>query len=405
VWERLNYVASSDPKALSVWDRELLDDLKLTIAPWKSKPGSVEAIIDELTEYWDEMGDSYNEIGHGAYWKLVDLGFDAVPALMTHLEDGRLTRAEQTSWKGISKHNVRVGHIAELILGKISGGAYRQEAYGVTAKDWVPVKDHKWWKKAKQIGEEQWLLDIALRRTEEYGEPPDAYALRVIRVKYPKRLADVYQELLGSRSYRDTELVTQEIIASTLPRETKRALLEEGIAAKEFTHQSHALEALSGLHPELFRKHLRPTLERQLREIERDPKSITNAHWVEGLFRKTDDPRCWDILAAMARRTTPDARLDFVGSVGGSVEPNEPDAIRRQRIRYLLGFFDDAEVGELPWQERWIAVRDHATNQLSRELGFLPPEWAKAPQSPREISLLRDTVREAAERELARPRK
>src|SRR5205823_2339002 len=85
VLRRLDDLARADGN-LDNWRKsELGSDLALTLAPRKSKPGSVEGLIDDLTEFWDDPEDWDNEVGQTAYWKLVELGFDAIPALMDHL--------------------------------------------------------------------------------------------------------------------------------------------------------------------------------------------------------------------------------------------------------------------------------------------------------------------------------
>lgn len=71
-------------------------DLERTVAPRKSKPGTVESLIDDLTEY--SAGSRFGlfsggEWGDATSRRLAELGFDAVPALLDHLEDWRFTRS------------------------------------------------------------------------------------------------------------------------------------------------------------------------------------------------------------------------------------------------------------------------------------------------------------------------
>ncbi len=242
---RLRYLVAALQWELTEGTKNLFSDLELTVAPRKSKPGSVEALIDELTDYWDEGGDSYDETGHGAYWKLVERGFDAVPALLEHVKDRRLTRAELLEFTGIRKHNLQVGYLVELILDGLSGGKYDFEMYSVQSKDWVPPKDHKWWKEAQKVGEERWLVDNALPPPHMGYEPdaPNKIILHLIRVKYPNRLGDVYRTLLTKRPKIQSEMITREIVASKLPLARKLALLKEGLAFEEGWHRDHALNA------------------------------------------------------------------------------------------------------------------------------------------------------------------
>ncbi len=74
-------------------NRALLKSLELALVSSKAKRGSVEAIIDGLLDFdsstWGWSGERKDD---NPYWRLVDLGLDAVPALIEHLDDGRLSR-------------------------------------------------------------------------------------------------------------------------------------------------------------------------------------------------------------------------------------------------------------------------------------------------------------------------
>ena len=94
----------------------------------------------------------------------------------------------------------------------------------------------------------------------------------------------------------------------------------------------------------------------------------------------------------------------FIRVVSWPADVGEPDPGRRECVRYLLGFLDDTATGEES-EDECPSVRDYATVRLAVLLGYLTPEEQQALRSPREISILRDRVRELAERELARPTK
>jgi hypothetical protein len=102
-WSRQVMATDSDRKEVLRHLKELepesenVRDLELTLAPRKSKPGTVEALIDDLTDYWfsgaaafEPLGE--NQWGEAAYRKLAEMGFDAVPALIDAIKDRRLTR-------------------------------------------------------------------------------------------------------------------------------------------------------------------------------------------------------------------------------------------------------------------------------------------------------------------------
>ncbi|HSQ56770.1 MAG TPA: hypothetical protein VLM40_13600 [Gemmata sp.] len=389
----------------------LLEDLELTLLPRKSKPGSVEALIDGLTDYWEDPEDSDNEEGQTAYWKLAERGLEAVPVLVEHRRDYRLTRTKATHPKAFVKCDVmRVNQLVEDLLNKLSGERFDAEEYWTRLEDYKPPKDHKWWAEARKMGEERWLLTIVLPPPRMVGEEsfephtPNEIALRVIRAKYPNRLAEVYRKLMKDRPMISSEMVAKEIVASNLPRDRKLGLLEEGATNKDFSHRLHALEALATVDGPLFRKLLLKSIQNIPSEITFKQDAYNPEILVAELIRKTDDRDCWNALAELTRAASPSTRHHLINSAGWPAEPGEADPGRRQCIKFLQLFLNDCEIGDMPWQGPQ-AVRDHATKRLAHLLGLAELDYVKNLRSPREISILRDVVREAADREVVRPRK
>src|SRR4029079_12483025 len=91
---QLTAIVKEEPSLLTPGMKELLCQLELTVATRKSKPGSFEALIDDLTEYFTENANGpftgwEPPKDPASYWKLAELGFDAVPALIEHVTDDR----------------------------------------------------------------------------------------------------------------------------------------------------------------------------------------------------------------------------------------------------------------------------------------------------------------------------
>jgi hypothetical protein len=271
--------------------------------------------------------------------------------------------------------------------------------------------------RAQRAGELVWLLDNVLPapRDDHSLREPNDHILRLIRVKHPHRLAEVYQTLMHKKPELSSWLVVKAIVASNLPRARKSALLELGATNKDLNHRYPALEMLRHLDDTLFRKHLLRTLKGIPEDIKFVPDATPPEIWVIALIRKTDDRDCWNTLAELTRRASPTARHHLISGAGYDLidsdngyafvpwffGANKDYPGHRDYLRYLLGFLDDSEVGENGWQGPQM-VRDQATIQLDWALKPSAVYWVKSPRSPREISLLRDIVREAAERELAR---
>jgi hypothetical protein len=75
ILRQLSDLAVEEPILRSEYNGWLLSSLEQTVAPRKSKPGSVDSIIDDLTEYWAEPGfrsqDDPDRAGQASYWKVV----------------------------------------------------------------------------------------------------------------------------------------------------------------------------------------------------------------------------------------------------------------------------------------------------------------------------------------------
>ncbi|HEY1188684.1 MAG TPA: hypothetical protein VGE74_13605 [Gemmata sp.] len=407
IWSKLQIIADEDPGALGAGDRWLFGCLRLTLAPRKSKPGSIEALIDDLTEHWDDPGDLDNEIGQTAYWRLVEHGAAAIPALMEHLTDPRLTRTTGIHPVKSIPVDLHVGMLAKFIVNKFSDGQLSAEDLKPLG-EWAEPSKQKWWTEAQKVGEERWASDHVLPKDPEQEPIPNEVLLRLIRAKYPNRLKDVYQNLLRKFPHVSSEEVVKAITKSKLSREQKVALLEEGAKHKAYRHCWAALEALAVLDPGVFRKYILTGLENLPAEIKLGPNDEETRGVPIDLISKTDDAECWAALNGAVSRVSVKLRLYIIRVSGWPAFPGEPDPSRRERLRFLLWSLGDEAVKGLAADDA-RKVHDLATIQLAKSFSLvdrmLDPQTNNPQRSPREFSLLRARVRDLAELELARPAK
>jgi hypothetical protein len=350
-------------------------DLERTITPRKSKPGTAEALIDDLIEWrtWDEviMGADFSgdlHPGEAAFWKLAEMGFDAVPALLDHLHDSRFTRHpagehDGTGFEWTLFTPTHVGELARRLVNHFAGecviGMYPDER---------DAHARAWWEKARKVGEEKWLVAHALPEVRPgdllAADRPNRVILRTLGAKYPRRLAELYRSVLRAPDRSDgavlaleTRVLALEIVASRLPREEKLALLVEGAEHEHLAHRIAALAVLVRVDAPTFRKHL-------LAALKNPPEG--DGWWVAdpraelaSLVWLTDDPACWTALTALTQRVkagvrskilrefTP-AETDYEGRSLGRLS-NRPDPAARPRterelIRYLVRFLSDESV-------------------------------------------------------------
>jgi hypothetical protein len=327
-----------------------------------AKPGTVEALIDDLTEHYVPTLLQFDEARTDAYWKLVDMGFDAVPALIEHVRDDRLSRAcDGGAFNNSRVYNLTVGHLCSDILYELSARTIEGGYWPLRGDRYDPAEVRKWFEKAKKIGEEKWLLDHAIPTdgggpmTNHYGRP-EPRIVRIIGVKYPKHLVRIHRKTLKEFGGH-----YEAIAASKLPREEKIALLKDG--------GDDAMFALADADIDEYRKSLLAAL-RDLDEKKRAERYIYSSIALH--LARAGDPECWTAYASAVRRSSHDTRLwtlagdprRFGGTLWG-------DKYRTERIRFLSSFLDDrtAERNKDRWFDR-VEVRDYAACQLAGMLGY-----------------------------------
>src|SRR5205823_1409726 len=150
-----------------------LNALRKTMQPSGAKPGSVEAMIDDLIHV-SGVPNRYSTFGVSSttdpiemwndprYAKLALQGFAAVPALIEHLEDDRITHALQTGENMFVPRYLTVGEFAQSMLGSLAGDELPPGDPLVS----VPITKQAaqaWWERASLHSEEVYLLTHALR--------------------------------------------------------------------------------------------------------------------------------------------------------------------------------------------------------------------------------------------------
>ncbi len=406
--KKLKELLKKDTDLNGDYHRELVMSAELALVPGKGKPGSVEALIDGLV---DER-----EYGQGASRRLIDLGFDAVPALLEHLGDRRLTRSKSYAFNNFKSWNYRVG---DLVDGIISNLADEELARGEDGKEvgkgaflaflgWSVTKAAAtaWWEKARKVGEEKYLMDRILPTRNEDGGPVgiSSHLLRVLSAKYPKQLPGLYKTILEKRPDVKSEEFADVFAKSKAPAKAKIELFALGAKHKDFNHRHHALAALRNLDQKQFDALL-------LETIESFPKDVKGPYWLSievSISRQaidSTDPKIWVALEKVARRSSLGLRMEILNELGN---PGRPEC-RVERMRLFGAFLDDPELRDEKSDKRLegpgagfyyrrIEVRDFVAVQLGGLLGI--EVEVDRERSPKEWAKIRDKIRETLKREL-----
>jgi hypothetical protein len=374
VARRMRVLMTIEPNLRKPYHEAMFESVQALLVPRKSKPGSVEAMIDELVE-WDEKNGYEERDGDlmpakdNPDERLGRLYFKAVPALIEHLEDKRLTR--RISGPIIKfMYQMRVEHIVSEILESIACKKIGEQglASPVSKTDAL-----KWWTEAKKMGEEKYALCHVLPADgESFSASEDGiysvnrYPVLILQKRYPAQLPGLYRKLLDDRPTLYSNVLARAIAESSLPLRVKRDVLLQGVRRKQLRHQVDAVRALKGLDHPLFVKLLIPMLERLPGDLP-EPWYTEEVFHPCSLLKYTSDAQVWKTIDKVTRRAKVDVRLSLLQWPGYAEITNA--AIRKRQLAYLASYLSDKEEGNQSESHR-IAVRDLAAMLMAERLNI-----------------------------------
>jgi hypothetical protein len=391
----------------TVVNESLLRSLEAALIPSKAKAGSVERLVDDISEMcntgrrWDEADPRFA--------RLAEKGFAAVPALIEHLDDDRLTRSIKQGMNNFPTWILRVKHVASDLLQELAGEEVgrdwlrRQQGWAVDKADALA-----WWEKARKEGEEGYFLAHVLPSGEK-AQWPNSLMLRKIAEKYPQHLPKLYKTVLDERPQLQSWPVAEAAAKSSLPNEEKRTLFLHAAHHKNLAHRRVGLQHLQALDPPEFLKILLATLE----GLPRTPKEpywrcpeVGFAH----LVLATDDPKAWEMLEKVAKRSDVGMRMQFMNPMNYAYLKNKNYP---KRLAFLAAFLEDAEAPDVEANSqmfegphagftfRRLAVQDLAAMEIASLLGM--PDQPDRDWTPQQWEQLRTKVKKALERKVKLP--
>jgi hypothetical protein len=338
------------------------------------------------------------------FWKVVLLGFDAVPSLIGHLNDRRLTQAERGYFNNFPGYQLEVRHVASVILERLAGRSLdrgpleRQQGIVLRQAD-----VEGWWKKARVIGEEHYLVDHVLEKRYPKDVWPNDVMLAIITKKYPERLGDIYRKALENRPELETWPLAKAIADSRLDKKTKQKLIFYGLNHKDLKHRTYALRQLAKLDPPLFDKQV-------VHELNCLPKSFDYRFWdspeaaMSFLVCQTKNPAVWKAFQGAAERCEVGLRMEFLGGM----QCLEKSPTIKEQLRFLAHFLGDKTVRDVSTTPKRftgpyaaadfprIEVRNYAAICIGEGLeieAYPSPKW-----TPNEWAKFRKKIRSALEK-------
>jgi len=365
VSRRLQLIANDSPYAA---DAEFLRKLKLSLQPTDAKSGTVEALIDELLDVSDYRDFRHDQSRDPRLHAIVRLGFDAVPALIDHLDDDRLTRTHATPgsinfFRKVYPHSVK--HFARDILCRLMADdaeVRRGEGDLLTKEDAL-----SWWAGAKKEGEEAYLMRQVVDNCD------NEQLLAVIEHKYAKRLPDVFEALpKPGPEWMDLRPLVSTLVRSSLPVATKTKVLVEVTASSDSERQAAALHGLHQLAPDEFHTRLvavlgdLPTEADQVKQMGLGRACHTGIAEVAAL---TDDAKVWAAVGKYLGSASAEVKLEWIHALPFGIGPKEKSY--RQVVGCLAALLtDDSFLVEKEGGKRVFvrSVRNNAAEELGRML-------------------------------------
>ncbi|WP_149109192.1 hypothetical protein [Limnoglobus roseus] len=416
VFKRLKGLIARDKDFDTEANRALLHSLELALVPSTSKPGSVEALIDDLVDDPTDTGSGFLSPHErsNAFAKIAVLGFDAVPTLIDHLDDDRLTRSMSGGFNNFRSWNLRVkDRIGDLIENLAAEELERGDGGKDIGKGWLPRQQgwpikkaaaEKWWAGAKKAGEESYLLSRVFPPKRNDGRVRiNDHALLVLEIKYPKQIVTLYQTVLEKRADLHIWDLAEIISRSKMTDAEKQNLFRLAADHRDLRTRYIGLYHLAKLDNKVFTTILLDTLEHL-------PTDVTEKYWWcrEAEFTKlaveTDDPRIWPVLEKVIARSSLGLKMEMLKGLTDSTDKRH----RGSRLRLLAQYLDDETVRDEKMDQRFdgpgagfpyrkIEVRNFVTVEIA---GFYDlkieddnkrsaDEWAK----------LRDQVRKRLKQE------
>jgi hypothetical protein len=392
---RLKKILEAEARLDTPQNRSLLNSLQASIAPGTAKPGTIEEKLDRLVDL--KAFASFDELPQELI-ELTQFGFDAIPDLLAHLDDPRLTGyREQSSIHCFPQYPWTVGNLCYKILGGLAGWeAAASWRSGAEDPKTAKARATAWSEEARKKEEKTFLIDNALPP----GEWPRRPLLRILARKYPEDLVALYRHLLAKRPEMHSWQVAREIASSALSRNRKIDVLAEAAESGNLRHRYAALWDLKELHRKRALKLLVGTLERL-------PTAATgngDENSFVLLVERIGDAQAWNALRQAARRADVGLRLDLLHQITHQTDIAEA---RPQRLGLLADFLEDDQERPArpagPLRSRIVAeefssirVRDLAAMKLASilDLEELPkPSWGR-----KEWDDLRATVLKALSR-------
>jgi hypothetical protein len=379
-------------KAHSAEERnKLLDSLELALKPRNSPPGSVEALIDQLIEARGQHAlDLWVTEGVRAdprYRAILRKGLDAVPALISHLNDERQTRSY---WNVCGWKDLRVKEVAFDILMQLNGGPFPLDGWmdmpenAEALKEWSKIIGD-WYSTARKLGEEKYIVS-RIPGEDETDAQLRPGLLWLLAEKYPQRLPEVFRKCVDTRPGHSqfAREYAKFVADSRIPEADKRKLLEYSTTRLQHQFSAEAIEYLRRFEPKFAKEQI-------IQNLKSQADFSTGSAVLAFIVATRADEDEWKALAHTLRRAKPSKQIDMISAVLCAKTPGA----QKERLAFLADFLTDEALASGPKDRRAPAEARHfAEGQLADLLKIETAPYLTAWTAEGQWNELRDQVKE-----------
>ena len=360
----MNCLLSKYPEIGGKSGKKFLHQLDLTVNNRYHGRNRSEKAIDALCEArqsnCEEQYPPQDPAGYKCIWDLGKLGFGAMPEIMNHLSDERLTRSVQ---RGDPEIFATVGDLCVSIAAQFSD----PKIEGLPKSDRIPALQ-SWWKSAS-VEPDPVRFAHAVQHLDKYGARSDLPVMWA-SVNRPDLLLSSCRSAIEKPDGAGVGGYFDSIRAANLPRRALFDLVILGANSKDSLVCMQCLDTLFDLDTKRFDKELAAALPRM--PAKSTVRACASPEASLGfLVADSNSDEVWRALVDAARRATISLRLEIIDHVALKRDPRASNA---RRLKFLTSFFADTSVStdsrEIELQDLPVVrVQDLAALMAGKILG------------------------------------
>lgn len=351
---RLESLLQTKPFLVNPPRQALLASMKAALVPSHSQPGSLDALIDKLVFVSGGWGALHLKPPEAekVYDEITAYGFEAVPVLIRHLDDKRLTHSVIVGYLGFNNFDSLPRRVCDMVSDILQNIACEDLGQDWASRQIGNSVDKssalKWWTKAQKEGEKGYVTWHIIKKGSD-GPEVNTAQLKIIEAKYPEMLPGFYRRV--TTQYRNVYSgdIVDALMRGSIPKQEKLMLFSEAINKSSADARNRAIGALIQLD--------RPCGEAALlRALRAMPKDGSEPYWtcpeanLSYMVGETSNPEIWSALLKAAQRARVGLRLQLMGNLVDSFccrrhkQSKDRIPLLMEHIHFLKSFLQDSEV-------------------------------------------------------------